>query len=193
MSILSRAGDLFYAFKFLRLLTTPWEKTGAYEHGIVDENGKVLIKSRELKDPEAKAQYTVFHRLVFNLKRLLEKLPFGKTKLASYAAALFLIKEHTNMEEEELISILEDFSGESVDKTIVESMWFEKNNQLCPGTYVLNNDIVSPITGETISHAKNKIVVEGFVNPVAHFCGVNIYKVKHLNQDVFITNQDITR
>jgi len=40
--------------------------------------------------------------LILKLKRVLEKLPFGKTKLASYAAALFLLKEEKNIKEETL-------------------------------------------------------------------------------------------
>ena len=99
MGIISRTGDLFYAFRFLKLLVTPWEKTVAFELGIIDENGKVLKKGSQRNTPEEKSAYTVFHRLVFNLKRLLNKLPFGKSKLASYASALFLIKEETGMKD----------------------------------------------------------------------------------------------
>ena len=32
-----------------------------------------------------------------NLKRILNKIPFGKTKLASFATALFLLKEHLGL------------------------------------------------------------------------------------------------
>jgi len=193
MSIISRTGDLFYAFRFLKLLTTPWEKTKAFENGIIDDNGKVLMRSREIKDPEARSSYTVFHRLVFNIKRLLGKLPFGKTKLASYAAALFLIKEHTGMEDTEIVSLIEKATGEKMDMTLNESTWFEKDGQLCPGTYTLKGDAISRTTGEYIAMAKSKIVIEQFLSPESSFCGVNVYKIKHLNQEVYITNQDITK
>ena len=106
MSILSRAADLGYAFRFLKLLTTPWNKLKAYELGIVDEKGKNLKKAKELKTPEEKSAYTIFHRLVFNIKRLLGKVPGGKSTLASYAAALYLIKEHTGMSEEKIEEII---------------------------------------------------------------------------------------
>ena len=106
MSIISRTGDLFYAYRFIKLLVTPWEKTEAFKFEIIDDEGKVLKKTRELKTSDEKAAYTVFHRLVFNIKRLLNKLPFGKTKLASWATALFLIKEETGMSEEEIIKVL---------------------------------------------------------------------------------------
>ena len=194
MSIISRTGDLFYAFRFLKLLTTPWNKTDAFENGIVDENGKVLKKSRELSSDE-KSSYTVFHRLVFNIKRLLGKLPFGKTKLASYAAALFLIKEHTRMNDDEGITILEKVVGENIDKNLfmVESMYFEKDNQLCPGVYTVNKDLVSPITGEVVAPVKTKIVVEQFVQAYGQFADVNVYELEHYGQKIYISGQDIER
>ena len=55
MGILSRAADLGYAFRFLKLLTTPWNKLKAYELGIVDANGKNIKKAKQLETPEEKA------------------------------------------------------------------------------------------------------------------------------------------
>ena len=86
--------NLYFIYKFLRILTTPWEKSEAFKLGIVDDNGKILKKKRTLKTVEEKEAYTIMHRLVWKLKRLMEKVPFGKSRLASYAAALWLIKEH---------------------------------------------------------------------------------------------------
>ena len=63
--------------------------------GIIDENGKQLIKSRDFKTSKEKEAYSKFHMLVFNLKKLMEKVPLGKTTIARYAGALWLIKEHT--------------------------------------------------------------------------------------------------
>ena len=85
--------NLYFIYKFLRILTTPWEKTEAFELGIIDGKGNILKKKRELKSHEEKMSYTLMHRLVWKLKRLLEKIPFGKSRLASYATALWLIKE----------------------------------------------------------------------------------------------------
>ena len=86
--------NLYFIYKFLRILTTPWEKSEAFKLGIVDDNGKILKKKRALKTAEEKESYTMMHRLVWKLKRLMEKVPFGKSRLASYAAALWLIKEN---------------------------------------------------------------------------------------------------
>jgi len=121
MSVISRTADLFYAYRFLKLLVTDWEDTKAYELGILDDKGKVLKKGSQLNTSEEKAAYTVFHRLVFNIKRLLNKLPFGRTKLASYATALFLIKEETGLSEEELLKVLKkmDVDFDELDEIYV--------------------------------------------------------------------------
>ena len=88
----SKVTDLVLVYQFLKRLTTPFDETKAFELGIIDERGK-RIKSKEIKTTEEKNSYGYFDKLVFNLKKLLEKLPGGKTKLASYAAALFVIRE----------------------------------------------------------------------------------------------------
>ena len=91
--VVGGALNLFFIYKFLRILTTPWESTDAFKLGIVDGKGKILKKHRKLKTIAEKDSYTLMHRLVWKLKRLLEKIPFGKSRLASYATALWLIKE----------------------------------------------------------------------------------------------------
>jgi len=86
--------DLFMIYQFVRRLVTPFSEWEAYKLGIIDERGNVLKKRRELRRQEERRAFGVFDVLVLNLKKLLEKLPAGQTKLASYAAALWLIREH---------------------------------------------------------------------------------------------------
>jgi hypothetical protein len=97
--------DLILIYQFLKRLTTPFEKTKAYELGLIEKDGKRTDKKIETKEEEE--AYGYFDRLVFNIKRLIEKIPGGKSRLGSYAAALFLIKESANPKknytEEELI------------------------------------------------------------------------------------------
>ena len=88
--------DTLIVFRILRLLTKSWEDQEAYKLGIIDSKGKPLKKASSLKTSEERSAYTLLHRLVFNLKRLLAKAPGGRTKLASYIAALALIKEHVH-------------------------------------------------------------------------------------------------
>ena len=102
---ISRIGDLFYAFRFLRLLTQKWDTLPAFKLGLIDKDGKRL-KDKKIETPGEKSAYTVFHRLVFNIKRLIQKIPgIGKTTIARYAAALYLIKEHTHMSEKQIKKI----------------------------------------------------------------------------------------
>ena len=195
MSILSRAADLGYAFRFLKLLTTPWNKLKAYELGIVDENGKNLKKAKELKTKEEKSAYTIFHRLVFNIKRLLGKVPGGKSTLASYAAALYLIKEHTGMSEEKIEEIITKALDDNLETDITESQWFIKGDTLNPGIYCLTKDVVSMNTGEAIAKKNSKIRVFEHTEPYSSFLGNNIYKVQHVltKQELYISNEDIKR
>ena len=89
---MGRAIDTVIVFRILKLLTTPWKEQAAYKEGLIDSKGKRL-KKQKVTSSKIHA-YTFLHRLVFNLKRMIEFLPGGKTRLASYAAALFLIKEY---------------------------------------------------------------------------------------------------
>ncbi len=195
MAIISRAGDFFYALRFLRLLTTPFNKTKAFELGIIDAKGKVLKKSKTLKSNEEKSAYTVFHRLVFNIKRLLSKAPGGGSKLASYAAALFLIKEQTGMSEKALHKVMAKVLNAEDIEEIEESAWFQEDNKLNPGNYTLTEDICSPLTGELIALSNSRIRVDNQIEPTDRLFEQNIYKVKHqlTNQEIYITNREIKR
>lgn len=197
MGIVSRTADLFYAFRFLKLLVTPWDKTEAYELGVIDDSGKVIKKAKDRKTPQEKSSYTVFHRLVFNVKRLLQKAPGGGSRLASYAAALFLIKEHTDLSEDEikkvLDEVLEDLE-ENIDLS-ESAAWFEKDNKLTPGKYTLVQNIASPQTAEVIAHINSMVSVIDFTEPSGSIFGLNVYQVEHVTtkQKILITSADIKR
>ncbi len=88
--------DLLLVYQFIKRLTTPFNKTEAFKLGIINEKGK------KLRSPETKAEensYGYYDRMVFNLKKMLEKVPGGGSKFASYAAALFLIREGNQQKE----------------------------------------------------------------------------------------------
>ena len=93
MSLLKSAGNIYFAYQFLTKLTTPFDKTDAFRLGIIDEKGKVLKKRSKLKSQEEKDAYTITDTMIFNLKKLLGKVPGGRTRFATFAAALFLLKE----------------------------------------------------------------------------------------------------
>ncbi len=89
--------DTVIIFRILKKLVTPFNKTAAFKAGVIDKNGKILIKPGD-RTADQKKTITLLDRMVFNLKRLLSKVPGGKTQLASYVAALALIKEYVEKE-----------------------------------------------------------------------------------------------
>jgi endonuclease III-like uncharacterized protein len=93
----SRGADLYFVFRFLRLLTVKYTSTNAYKLGIIDKKGKALKKSAELESTKEKSSYTMLHRMVWKIRGLMEKIPvLGKSILMNYAAALFLLKEQND-------------------------------------------------------------------------------------------------
>tara|TARA_Y100001937_G_scaffold32490_1_gene46399 strand:- start:281 stop:865 length:585 start_codon:yes stop_codon:yes gene_type:complete len=191
----SALADFGYAVRFLRLLTMKVEKTGAFKTGVIDKNYKVLVKARE-RTSEQKKNYTMFHRIVFNIKRLIMKVPGGKSTVGSYAAAMLLIKEHTGMSDKKIKEVIEEALGYEFDPVdIYESSWFMRDDELMPGTYMLLNDHLDNLNKEMIAMARTKIKVDDFLIPVQVINGINIYEVKHIptGQNIYISNQDITR
>ena len=105
MGIISGIGNIYFVYQFIKKLVTPFEKTDAFELGIIDKDGKILKKRRNLEGSKEKDAYTLSDTLVWNIKKLLGKVPGGKSKIATYGAALFLIKEQSDsyrIDDEEL-------------------------------------------------------------------------------------------
>ena len=90
---MSRPVDLLIAYRVIKMLVTPFEKQPAFKYGIIDKDGKVLKKYKSITGSQEKRSYTVLHRFVFNLKRILAKVGI-RGKLGSFAvAAALLLKE----------------------------------------------------------------------------------------------------
>ena len=62
---MSRVIDALVAYRVLKLLVTPFNKTKAFKLGIIDDKGKVLIKSRNIQTGEQRNAYTLLIRFVF--------------------------------------------------------------------------------------------------------------------------------
>ena len=102
--------DTYITYRIITTLTKPWKEQDAYEFGIIDDKGKVLKKSRELKTRKEKNSYSILIRFIFNLKRLMEKLPGGKSKIGSYAIAILVFLKEEEEDNEELKKLLgEDY------------------------------------------------------------------------------------
>lgn len=199
MGIVNQSIDVYYTYRFLRLLTMDWKDTDAHKLGIIDEKGVPLKKPSQLMNSEEKDAYTVFHRLVFNIKRIIESLPFGKSKIATFAAALYLLKEQTKMTDDDIRTTLSKI-GIDVDSIIFESSgksnWFVlKDGCLAPGAYDLLNNMASPATGETIARKGTRVTVDENTKPVGFVFGEPIYKIRHVQtkQEIYVSSKDIIR
>jgi hypothetical protein len=181
MSLLTRAGDLVYTFRFLKLLVTNFEDTDAYKNGIIDESGK-RIKTKFITTPAEKSSYTPFHKLVFNIKKIMAKAPGGGSKLASYAAALFLLKEEYNLTDKQLDKILQASDVDMLELIDEQHNWFLlDNHQLSPGMYRVRNEKVISETWDEIVNPKDKIRIVDNSFPVGEVFGINVYEGVHIN------------
>lgn len=119
---MGRFVDSLIAYRILKLLVTPFDKTDAYKLGIIDAKGKELKRMQELNSVNERDAYTLLHRLVFRLKRIINKVPIENKKLVSLAAAYALIredlaagKESINLEEKFLRKLDEDLTLELME------------------------------------------------------------------------------
>jgi hypothetical protein len=196
MGLVKRAGDLVYTFRFLRLLTTSFEDTEAYKKGIIDKDGKKLktfdLNTMDNRDTY-KNYYTPFHRLVFNIKKIMAKVPGGGSKIASYAAALFLLKEKFGVSDKEIKKSLNidplDFMSEQTEWFVLE------NNKLSPGSYkVLSEKLINDTFDEVVK-PRDKVIVSEDCYPIGEIFGLNIYEVTHskTNKNIYVAISELSR
>jgi hypothetical protein len=103
---MSQVIDNYIAYRVLSMMVKSFKDTDAYHLGIIDAKGKNLIKPSAFKSQAERDAYTFLHRLVFNMKKIINKLPGGESKLKSLASAYFLIKEYYEKNERS-ISMME--------------------------------------------------------------------------------------
>ena len=196
---MGRAIDLFVTYRFIRLLTTPFVKTDAYKLGIIDENGNRIAGKKLYKQTEQSA-YTVLHKLVFNIKKIFGKVPGLRSKVGTYAAALFLLKdtfkehvEDPQVFEKEFLKYLQENNIE-LDNTIVEEVTLD-NGKLSKGIYVLTHDVIVTGEDEEDFDALQGDEVEAFEDtpPADTILGVDVFPVIHnkTKQKIFVSSEDI--
>lgn len=99
--------DAYLVYQLVQRLATPFENWDACKLGIIDKNGNVLRQPNNQKESKAWGRFDI---MVANLKKLLGKLPGGKSKFANYAAAAFLFKEQ-NTPHNDTTLLEENFSA----------------------------------------------------------------------------------
>ena len=205
---MGRAIDLFVTYRFIKLLTTPFEKTDAYKLGIIDENGNRVmpppVNNVRQKVPEPlrttaeKNAYTILHKLVFNIKKIFAKVPGLRTKVGTYAAALFLLKDtfkesvdDPDMFEKEFMKYLKE-EGIEMDNSISEEV-IGFGEVLPKGEYVLVNDILNKEEEELSAKKGDKIIAYDDEAPIDTVLGVEIFPIIHVKtqEKIYISLEDI--
>ena len=205
---MGRAIDLFVTYRFIKLLVTPFEKTPAYKLGIIDEKGNRILPPPiagvrqtvpdKLRTSEEKSAYTILHKLVFNIKKLFGKVPGLRTKLGTYAAALFLLKDtfkesvdDPDVFEKEFMKYLKE-EGYEIDDSISEDV-VGFGEILPKGEYVLVNDILNKEEEELSAKKGDKLEVFEDEPPIDTILGVEIFPVVHLKtkEVIYVSLEDI--
>jgi len=178
---MSRIIDALVAYRILKLLVTPWKKTKAYQLGIIDEKGKVLIKSRQIVNQTQRKAYTLLIRFVFNLKRMLQRVGLGGRFGTYAAAAIAFLKEEYEL-------------GDDVEKELYNHLKengfeFEMNEQygepLVEGSYKLRNDICD-LEGDVLIKKDDTIELSKELQ-LDSIMGYDVFKYKNL----YMTTEDV--
>ena len=201
---MGRAIDLFVTYRFLKLLTTPFEKQEAFKLGIIDKDGNRIKKEKstlpavELTTVELKNAYTILHKLVFNIKKIFGKVPGLRTKVGTYAAALFLLKDtfkesvdDPDMFEKEFIKYLKENNIELDNEISEEVIGF--GEVLPKGNYVLVQDILNKEEEELSAKKGDKVIAFADEAPVDTVLGVDIFPVVHVKtqEKIYVSLEDI--
>ena len=201
---MGRAIDLFVTYRFLKLLTTPFEDQDAFKLGIIDEKGnrvrlpKSTKPAVELATTELKNSYTILHKLVFNIKKIFGKVPGLRTKVGTYAAALFLLKDtfkesvdDPDMFEKEFMKYLKENNIELDNDISEEVIGF--GEVLPKGNYVLVNDILNKEEEELSAKKGDKVIAFADESPVDTVLGVDIFPVVHVKtqEKIYVSLEDI--
>ena len=199
---MGRAVDLFVTYRFLKLLTTPFNKTDAFKFGIIDKDGNRLKNEdgsvEVLRTPDEKGAYTILHKLIFNIKKLFAKVPGLRTKVGTYAAALFLLKdtfkehvEDPDVFEKEFMKYLKE-EGYELDNSISEDV-IGFGEILPKGKYVLVNDILNKEEEELSAKKGDEVVAYDDEAPIDTVLGVEIFPVVHVKtqEKIYVSLEDI--
>ena len=207
---MGRAIDLFVTYRFLKILTTPFDKQEAFKLGIIDKDGNRIIPqqkgwSRKTKAPpletvEEKEAYTILHKLIFNIKKLFNKVPGLRTKVGTYAAALYLLKDtfkesvdDPDMFEKEFMKYLKE-EGVELDDDITESV-IGFGEMLPKGDYTLVQDILNKEEEELTAKAGDTVIAYEDQSPIDTILGVEIFPVVHKKSGsvIYVGLEDIKK
>ena len=176
---MSRVIDALVAYRILKLLVTPFNKTKAYKLGIIDDKGKVLIKSKQIVNQEQRKAYTLLIRFVFNLKKLLARVGIRGPLGTSAAAALAFFKEENGYNPEVEKVVYKHLKENGFEFQVDENY----GDPLRPGTYRVNRDIAD-LEGDIVINIDEEVIFEGNTDTIL---GYDVFKYRN----VYLTTEDL--
>ena len=183
---MSRVVDALIAYRLLKLLVTPFNKTKAYKMGIIDDKGKVLIKKRDFareipsnKRSEAINSYTLLIRFVFNLKRLLSKVGIRGPLGSAAAAAIAFFREENQYNPEIEKQVYKHLKEQGFEFDVNENY----GDPITHGKYIVNKDIYD-LEGDVVINKGDTI---DYNDDIQTIMGYDVFKY----QDVYLTTEDL--
>ena len=177
---MGRVIDALIAYRVLKLLVTPFNRTNAFKLGIIDDKGKVLIKSKDLPNSGPKREaYTLLIRFVFNLKKLLGKVGIRGSLGSSVAAAIAFFKEDNGYNPEVERVVYKHLKENGFEFQVDENY----GNPLRPGTYRVNRDITD-LEGDIVINIDEEVIFEGNTDTIM---GYDVFKYRN----VYLTTEDL--
>ena len=127
--------DIGLMYAFIKRLVTPFTEWDAFKEGVIDEDGKVLI-SPDKRNIAQRDSYGYYDRVVANLKKIIALVPYGKTRFATFASALLLMREDklpTNREDlrilvEEYMEEIHNYIPEEIVNTVGNNIGSDTTN-----------------------------------------------------------------
>ena len=177
---MGRVIDALIAYRVLKLLVTPFNRSKAFKLGIIDDKGKVLIKSKDLPNSGPKREaYTLLIRFVFNLKKLLGKVGIRGPLGSSVAAAIAFFKEDNGYNPEVERVVYKHLKENGFEFQVDENY----GEPLRPGTYRVNRDITD-LEGDIVINIDEEVIFEGNTDTIM---GYDVFKYRN----VYLTTEDL--
>ncbi len=176
---MSRIIDGLIAWRLIKLLTTRFDRTDAYKLGIIDDKGKVLIKSKDIKDKKQRNAYTLLIRFVFNLKRMLGKIGLKSRLGSAAAAAIAFFKEQYGENPEVERQVYKYIKEQGFEFEISETY----GEPLAEGTYKVKHDIYD-LEGDVVINMDESIE---FTETTDTIMGYDVFKY----DGVYLTTEDL--
>ena len=183
---MGRVIDALIAYRLLKLLVTPFNKTKAYQMGIIDAKVNVLIKKNQFdrkipanKRAEAKKAYTLLIRFVFNLKRLLSKVGVRGPLGSAAAAAIAFFREENQYNPEIEKQVYKYIKEQGFEFEVSENY----GDPIPHGNYTVNRDIYD-LEGDVVINSGDTIEYKEDIQTIM---GYDVFKYK----EVYLTTEDL--